>query len=599
MSVPSDLESSSLPDYSIVHPVPGVGRPLDYVPKPDDPLYIGEQLPTALLPAVSVNQYGAEHEKKAFLPITTVREFVMLQFMNSVTDKPDWVFNPEIIEKWRSETVGAPDLDMTTRMFDYCIAELQHIATHVFPQRQDLALVVYNGNVVKSDSAIASSVKVALQDAVKRLENVHEKNKDWHPDSDEMVLDLVHPSLFPLIYGRTRVLKIAEKVVGLEDLVSRCGEGEALVADATNAPAANVRKQWGHGIEPYSLKYQWLPCEVDISGSEARITSYINNLHPKEHADLYRVIEQVIVAAIPLWELTLAPLYDKDYRYYKRIPCDTVEYGPLPAGLTNQGWNSPPRPVIQPEPGSFDAQNIANTPRAIDFKEIYGKQGRPLQIIVKLANIELTPEKWKYEGGSWHVEGQQNEHICATALYYYSSDNIKSSQLAFRQFVDSDSVYYGYPYQQDQHQFLEELFGCQNGMAGVQDVGKVETREGRLLTFPNILQHQVQPFELEDPMRNGHRKILALFLVDPNVRVASTAYVPSQRLDWWQEAAVDALEQLPFELKEKVFGEVDGFPITLSEAKEIRLDLMKERGQFVTEYHYEVKRVNSFSLCEH
>ena len=155
-------------------------------------------------------------------------------------------------------------------MFDYCISELQHIAKNIFPQRQDLALVVFNGNVVKSDVAIPTSVRVSLQEAVKTLENVPEKDKDWHPNSDEMVLDLVHPSLFPLIYGRTRVLKIGEKVVGLEDLVSRCGEGEALVTDETNPPAANVRKRWGDGIEPYSLKYQWLPCEVDISGPKAR-----------------------------------------------------------------------------------------------------------------------------------------------------------------------------------------------------------------------------------------------------------------------------------------------------------------------------------------
>jgi hypothetical protein len=155
-------------------------------------------------------------------------------------------------------------------MFDYCISELQHLATDVFRQRQDLALVVYNGNVVKSDAALASSVKVALQEAVKALENVPEKDKDWHPYSNEMVLDLVHPSLFPLIYGRTKVLKIGEKVVGLNDLVSRCGEGEAPVTDKKNPPRANVAKNWGDQIEPYSLKYQWLPCEVDISGSEAR-----------------------------------------------------------------------------------------------------------------------------------------------------------------------------------------------------------------------------------------------------------------------------------------------------------------------------------------
>jgi hypothetical protein len=51
----------------------------------------------------------------------------------------------------------------------------------------------------------------------------------------------------------------------------------------------------------------------------------------------------------------------------------------------------------------------------------------------------------------------------------------------------------------------------------VQTIGNVECREDRLIRFPNTLQHLVGPFELEDPTKPGHRKILALFLVDPNV----------------------------------------------------------------------------------
>lgn len=49
--------------------------------------------------------------------------------------------------------------------------------------------------------------------------------------------------------------------------------------------------------------------------------------------------------------------------------------------------------------------NFGNKPVDImDIKKDYSQRG--LQIIVKLANIELTPEKPTYEGGTWHVEGQ-------------------------------------------------------------------------------------------------------------------------------------------------------------------------------------------------
>lgn len=51
---------------------------------------------------------------------------------------------------------------------------------------------------------------------------------------------------------------------------------------------------------------------------------------------------------------------------------------------------------------------------------------------------ELTPEKPNYDGGSWHIEGQLNERICASALYYYDSENITESFLAFRQKVTGE-----------------------------------------------------------------------------------------------------------------------------------------------------------------
>jgi hypothetical protein len=39
-----------------------------------------------------------------------------------------------------------------------------------------------------------------------------------------------------------------------------------------------------------------------------------------------------------------------------------------------------------------------------DLKRDYRERG--LQVIVKLANIELAPEKAEYHGSTWHVEGQ-------------------------------------------------------------------------------------------------------------------------------------------------------------------------------------------------
>jgi hypothetical protein len=194
---------------------------------------------------------------------------------------------------------------------------------------------------------------------------------------------------------------------------------------------------------------------------------------------------------------------------------------------------------------------------------------------------------------------KKNEQICATALYYYDSVNITESRLAFRQqSCEEDTVDIGY--NQNDHVWAKPVFGLENDDSCVQDVGDIVCKEGRLITFPNILQHRVQPFELEDHGKPGHRKLLVLFLVDPNIRIISTANIPPQQRDWWSEelTATGCFKQLAAELQEKVFDSVDDFPIGLDEAKEMRLKLMDERREFVV-LQNDGFHSATFSLCEH
>jgi Protein of unknown function (DUF4246) len=205
-----------------------------------------------------------------------------------------------------------------------------------------------------------------------------------------------------------------------------------------------------------------------------------------------------------------------------------------------------------------------------------------------------------FEETRWLIGSWQNERIVATSLYYYSSENITTSSLAFRQLSNAKAAE-EVGYSQNDHDFLPVIFGCKINEGPVQEVGSVETREGRLLTFPNILQHQVQPFQLQDPTKPGHRKILALFLVDPHVRVLSTAHVPPQQLDWLRKSVdVDKtrLSDLPLELQDHIYSNLK-FPISMAEAKKLRKKLMNERKEFVLEHSKAFKASLTFSLCEH
>lgn len=55
---------------------------------------------------------------------------------------------------------------------------------------------------------------------------------------------------------------------------------------------------------------------------------------------------------------------------------------------------------------------------------------------------------------------------------------------------------------------------------------------------------------------------------------------------------------LPVELVDKIFDEVSGAPMSMDEAKEIRLQLMEERKAFMANTEKEIQDY-TFSFCEH
>ncbi|KAF7968074.1 hypothetical protein HWV62_32065 [Athelia sp. TMB] len=563
---------------------PGFGLPLNYIPS--------EKL--------FRNALDCENSE---MRLTPLREFTMMRLMNQITDKPDWdnkIFDETIVTKWKVEALSTDQEDVTQRMVDYCIAELRYKANSY---KKTGLVTAYDGNVVKSDIIVPEELRLALKTAAAPLEQVPHAHRDWHPGSNDLVLDLVHPSLFPVVYGTTRILR--GSTVPLNDCVAQCGTGEVLPVPPEEM--IYMPEDW-EGQQPvYSRKFQWLPCEAEFAGESGavQITSYINNLHPKKFKPLYDAIEKIIDKSIVLWDRTL------DNRASNvRVPFDCPEYDVsalatdlIPAqeaGEDDYEYEQRVKElaIVLPEPTEFREPAEGDDEIILDLRKDFGECG--LQVIVKLANIHLTPEKPEYSGGSWHVEGQLNEHICATALYYYDCENITESRLAFRQQSDTDSCE-EMPYEQSHNMWLTQIYGCQNEESSVQQIGDVLAKEGRLITFPNVFQHRVLPFKLADAARPGHRKILALFLVDPHVKVISSANVPCQRRDWWAEELElsRALpDKLPLEIKKEVVDNMEDFPISLEEAKRLRLELMEERKRFGGMQDDQFNST-TFSLCEH
>jgi hypothetical protein len=588
----------------------------------------------------------------------TIYERRMLGLMGQITDKPNWhekVFDHTIVARWWAEADAlnetgvageeltgsgtGPEGDhddesrrvktkyLSRAMFDFCMAELRDKAGR-FRETGMVAVLDTEATVVKSDSAVPAALRDRLLAAVAPLEDVPERLRDWHPGSNGLVLDLVHPSLWPLVYGKSCVMAYGR--VPLHNMYGVSWESsEPTPAAAEATQTIKKRDNNGYGfadtVDAAAWDgFQWLPTEVKFRPEDgtAQIDSYINNLHPDRHVELYSVLEQMVDCAVPLWNEALSWFHDRirirDAGSGGNDDWETPEGASPPVWEKPEDWDDEDdmmddddyreewedwfrdvRILSAPDIGEFMPFDRTSTPAGahpINLVDKFRSSG--LQIIFKLANIHLTPDKPTYEGGTWHVEGALNEHICATALYYYDQQNVTDSELAFRQSIGIQELMGKPP--QNEHDAVEMLYGVQNESSPpVQVLGAVKTSHQRMLVFPNVLHHRVSRFSLADKTQPGHRKILAMFLVDPHVRIISTANVPPQRLDWW----ADELRQLPWfarlpvELFDHIVSLVDD-PWSLDEAKGWREQLMQARGRMNDNMNTGMDEA-SVSFCEH
>lgn len=374
--------------------------------------------------------------------IQTKREIIMMQVMNSIAEKPDWdrkvvisgwvpsliqirltkvyqVFDETITSKWRQE-ISNSGQDVSSKMMDWIIKEMQWKAD--LYQKRGI-LPIFDVGVVCSEKAIEPELQQALRKAVAPLENIPDAEKDYHPNSDMKVVDLVHPSLFPVVYGRTQIL--SDRLITVDNCLNSIGLGETLSIPPEDEAQLRSSNHWHHEPRPtFSRKFQWLPCDVDFTDENGcRIVSYINNLHPIDHRPLYSVVEQVIAKAIPLWDESL--IVRRRWQD-ERIPFKGVEY--LDRNTPEPEWEEDldgdeyqelrdaweeSLQIIIPEPGEFCPPRD-DEGDAVNLRDEFREKG--FQVIVKLANIELTPEKPDYEGGSWHIEGQ----LVCYSLFFFS-----------------------------------------------------------------------------------------------------------------------------------------------------------------------------------
>lgn len=498
--------------------------------------------------ASKMNEKGLRFSLTLRQPRTVV-ELKLIKVSQTIRAKPEWMEkakNPTIIAKWKSECAKQ---NVTEAEFEYILDELRYYANL---KEGPIEIGPVDGTW-QADQLIEEELSTAFKESVfELLENVDESKKDYHPGSNNLVVDLVHPSLFCFVRGVSKI------------------------TDETGINADTIRELAKGGSGDTNSNYRWLPSDVSCNeNGVVSFDSYINNLPPEKNAALYTLIGRILSKFLPMFSRVLRDVaHPRPHRILVEDCAwwhnDTeFEYNENDEDHDEQEqydeWKRS-RVLKLPEVPKFVPPTLVDI-SDFDFK------GQKFQVIVKLANIELTPEKPKYKGGVWHTEATESEAIIATGIYYYSMENITESLLKFREATDDP------PYEQDDREGVYQVFGMENEGHLNQRLGNLIAREGRCVVFPNIYQHKVAPFELVDKTKPGHRKILVFFLIDPMKRVISTRNVAPQNPIWDGKPA-------------------DRFTMTLDAAEKYREDLMSERKYIRNEMDKELYE-REFSLCEH
>ncbi|KAF7718990.1 Uncharacterized protein PECH_000170 [Penicillium ucsense] len=606
--------------------LPGYGRPLDFSPTEKNIYGVESRsmFPSALDDRDIENGYteygmlltllmmepALIHNR---LPAQTLREIGMMRVMEDLTDIPEWwekINDPRTADSWKERALDS-GADITPNMANWIIDELRFKAM-VYAMSQAVGL--YNGAITKSDSVMPQSLLERLRIEVRELDYSEPELQFFHPGILGRQRDLLAVALYPLVYGKTRILP--NQILKLDEALTFAGQGEVIAVPRESGltredMAWRVAARDDIQVRPYSRNFQMLPADLEL-GEDRRwhFVSYINNLHPEKHRHIYKLIEDAFNCIISQLNMAMTPLKDPLHSR-ARIEYRKAEYHPISENVRHsepqirpketqsefeqryETWRGENFEAVQPDVGTFipwavpqglasklpaDLPSAVRIEQGVSLNDDYGKRG--LQVISRIISIDLNPGE-PYWQSDWHLDGQMNEHICASAYIMFENDNLEDPVIEFRSHVERVALS---EVEHDPQDFiwLKQVFGLCNGEPAIQRPGSIKCRVGRSVIFPSTVQYRFTHYELKDKSRAGHARALVFFLVDPNIRIISTANCPPQRLDWTLDIRGDeedkkaAMVAIALDNRDKK----DAMPMSLDEALQLRYKFLSELIEF-------------------
>ena len=134
--------------------------------------------------------------------------------------------NADITSKWRTEAAAIDPL-LTPPATQYVLDELDYY-DQLLDSETGIEMAVVDG-VWQSDTLLPTELVAELKAAVQQCwGHLTTEQRDWHPGSNGQVWDILHPSLYCLVAGRTHMLADDADDITLERSMAVMGSGRVL-----------------------------------------------------------------------------------------------------------------------------------------------------------------------------------------------------------------------------------------------------------------------------------------------------------------------------------------------------------------------------------
>ncbi|KAJ2705922.1 hypothetical protein FB645_002009 [Coemansia sp. IMI 203386] len=533
------------------------------------------------------------------VPWKTETEMNMLKASAELRSTPDWL-NKIVDKNTRTRWIGKIKCEngLNNKQASYVIAELFYYAKLQAAARccggnarlSVVDMVWYTD--IPEDSDLAQEFNASLSKMLETMPKAHY----YRPVSDEddrVSEQIVDPSLYSLVYDSTPILEkpmtSPQEALCLPSFGTVPGSIEGWKKAVCELNASMVEKGNGKGSEkskatdssviPFDEKYlglvdsssrHWLPTDIYVNqDGSVDFRSYINNIHPEEHADMYVSVSKVISKAIPLLEQVLTDWeHPRDLRIpydYKNCIC-IPEHHPSCIDFNLDSSDS------DDEDSEYDFYKyqedvedwydliVSTVPDPEEFVEPkrplvpYSLRNKNLQVVVEITDKDTPP-----------LASTASENIIATAVYYYEVNSEKTPKIEFLEGIEGKANRIDNMNDLVTHNIVFGIYPEDYGRnIHTQSAGNIDVKKGRLVCYPNVYRQHMVDY-------SANLKRLTIYFVDPSVRIVSTSIVPPQQKEWWTKTVSSVpsrVSKLPMEIQDMVFKHVDS-PMSFERACEV------------------------------